>query len=190
MGRIYYDAQNGFYKFRTLRDITLRSGLAETAWVFATTPICAKCGKEWPAPYRILIPKTQMVAGLALPQAMPLPDDAKIVEQAMAVICNMGVGCWADCACGKAWNMKCLNDCVATGKLDASGFGPARPGDCGCLCCCTPACGNKRIYPCKCGHRLKLHMNDCPVGLFKRDSSFIVAMVRDRMMRKTRKIFA
>lgn len=184
MSRLYFDATNSFFRFRTLRDITLRSGLADTAWVFATTPQCAKCGKDWPAPYRIKIPKMQMLRGFAIPQAMPFPDDAKIVEQAMAVVCNLAVGCWIDCSCGKNFNMKCINNCVERGATDASGFDPARPGDCPCLCTCTPGCGNKKKYPCACGHRLKFHTTDCPVGLFKRDSSFIVALQRDRMRRR------
>lgn len=186
MSRVYFDAKNSFYKFKTMQDITLRCGLADTAWVFATMPECVKCGKTWPAPYRINIPKSRIVSGIEVLEQMPLPEDARIVEQAMTVICNAAVGCWEDCRCGKGYNMRCINDCVDRGLPDASNYGPARPGDCLCMCTCTPGCGNKKQYPCRCGRVEKFHSKGCPVGLFKRDSSFIVAHVRERMMKAGR----
>ena len=176
------DSYNSFYRIPTPVNAPLRAGLGDM-YRFKTFPICQKCDTPFPQKYPLLlqVPKFVDVGGVLV--RGPGITDERVMQEMMVNACNKGVGHWAECHCGRGWNMKCQKDCVIRGAKDASGFGPARPGDCGCICACNPACGNKKIYPCNCGYRLLFHTKDCPVGLFKRDSSFLTGLVRNRISR-------
>lgn len=174
-GRQHADVANSFVRLPTPYTVGDRI-VGDAVRRIRTYPICAKCDKQWPKEYplTIVVPRFRRVAGVIHPVAMPDVNSQKIMEELITLACNKSVGCWRECHCGKGWNMKCLNDCEARGV--------GRPGDCPCICSCNPGCGNRKIYPCQCGYTKIFHKSDCPVGLFKRDSSFITALARKRML--------
>ncbi len=186
MIRVKADVLNSFYRIPTPTNAPLRGGL-DIYWRYKTRPICARCDRQFPKdmPLVIQIPKfrEQTVGGkvLRIPEALPGVHDEKIMEQFMVLACNKGVGCWRECRCGKNYNMTCINNCVIRGVPFA------RKGDCPCICACNPGCGNRKKYPCECGYVKLFHNSGCPVGEFKRDSSFLIALVRRRMMDAARR---
>ncbi len=186
MKRVHADVFNSFWRIPTPENAPLRAGIGEM-YRFRTRPICAKCGKGWPKPLIIQYPKFSTEAGLLIPQTLPSIHDSAVMEDFMVRASNIGTGCWIDCKCGRNWNMKCNNQCVMRGLKDRSGWGPAREGDCMCICACVPRCGNKKVYPCRCGYVDQFHMKDCPVGLFKRDSSFLLPYARQKMIEAGRR---
>ncbi len=181
--RIKADSLNTLYRIPTPENAPLRAGLGEYHR-FRTYPICARCDKQWPKQYPLLlqIPKFVLSGGVLVPG--PGIHDERVMEELMVNACNKGVGCWRECLCGKNWRMVCVNNCVIRGDTDASGFGPARVGDCKCICGCRPGCGNQKKYPCQCGYTSIFHNKGCPVGDFKRDSSFLTTYIRQRMTRR------
>jgi hypothetical protein len=182
--RIKADALNAFYRIPTPENAPLRAGLGDMLR-FKTYPICARCDRQFPKQYPLIlqIPKFVQGPGGILTRGPGITDE-RVMEEFMVNACNKAVGCWRECLCGKNWNMKCQKDCVIRGEKDASGFGPARAGDCGCICTCKPGCGNQKKYPCQCGYTSIFHNKSCPVGDFKRDSSFLTAYIRQRLTRR------
>ena len=174
--RPYADAMNTFWRLPTPSNAPLRAGLPDMLR-FRTHPICQKCGKQWPSdkPLIIQIPKWVDAGGVLVPG--PGINDQKVIEQMMVIANNKGTGCWSECNCGRNFRMQCIAQCVERGVPDA------RPGDCPCVCACRVACGNRKIYPCRCGYTSIFHMKGCPVADFKRDFSFMTSLVRQRLSR-------
>ena len=180
------DVLNTFYRIPTPENAPLRAGLGDVSR-FRTYPICQRCDKQWPKQYPLILQIPKFVTSAAgIISAGPGITDERVMEELMVNACNKGVGCWRECCCGRNWNMICRNNCVIRGAPDASNHGPARPGDCMCICACNPGCGNKKQYPCICGYVDIFHNKGCPVGGFKRDSSFIMAYLRDRRLKDSR----
>ena len=181
--RIKADVLNSFFRIPTPENSPLRAGLGDF-YRFKTYPICARCDKQWPKQYPLILQIPKWVESGGVLVAGPGITDERVMEEMMMNACNKGVGCWRECSCGRNWNMKCQKDCVIRGDTDASGMGPARPGDCKCICACNPGCGNRKVYPCACGYTSIFHNKGCPVGDFKRDSSFLTSYIRQRLMRR------
>ncbi len=178
------DTLNSFYRIFTPENHTRRAGLREQ-YIYRTFPQCVKCGKSFPKndPVEYVQDKFEFTPGnIAVLRKVESLGDSNVMEYLMVVACNRGVGCWKDCHCGKASNQKCVKNCVLRGLPNASGFGLARSGDCTCICSCVFGCGNQGIYPCRCGHISRYHYPGCPIGLFKRQSSFFLPWKRQQMI--------
>ncbi len=183
--RVKADVLNSFFRIPTPENAPLRSGLGEYHR-FRTYPICARCDKQWPKQYPLLMQIPKFIDHGGVLVAGPGITDERVMEEMMVNACNKGVGCWRECLCGRNWSMQCHNNCVIRGDTDASGIGPARVGDCKCICACNPGCGNQKKYPCQCGYTSIFHNKGCPVGDFKRDSSFLTTYIRNRMIKQGR----
>jgi hypothetical protein len=182
--RKWYDSYNSFFRIPTPENAPLRGGLGDYHR-FKTYPICQKCDKQWPSQYPLVLQIPKFVdIGSGILAAGPGITDERVMEDMMVNACNKGVGCWRECLCSKNWNMECRAQCVERGDTDASGMGVARKGDCKCICACKPGCGNRKWYPCRCRYTSIFHNKGCPVGDFKRDSSFLTAHIRSRLMKR------
>jgi hypothetical protein len=181
--RIKADVLNSLFRLPTPENAPVRAGLGDFHR-FKTYPICARCDKQWPKQYPLIfqIPKFVTSAGGIMSPGPGITDE-RVMEEMLTIACNKGAGCWRECLCGRNWSTKCVNNCVLTGALDASGFGPARVGDCACICTCKPGCGNQGWHPCRCGYTSIFHNKSCPVGDFKRNFSFMTPLVRRRLSR-------
>lgn len=189
--RIKADVMNTFIRLPSPENAPLRGGLGDYHR-FKTYPICAKCDKQWPKEYPLILQVPKFVDQGGILVAGPGISDQRVMEEMMVNACNRAVGCWRECLCGRNWRTQCVANCVIRGDTDASGMGPARVGDCKCICACIPGCGNQKRYPCRCSVRHSgtrqpiryvdiFHNKGCPVADFKRDSSFVTALVRQRL---------
>lgn len=159
---------NEFYRIHTPIPTPLPFG---GFWRLAAKCECVKCGRDFIQVIRVH--KVQLGSFLSETVIHKAnPNDEKIMTTFMLRACENGVGCWKNCRPFK--HMKVCG----------------HHGECNCPraaeCVCPKGCGNRGIHPCQCGRMFDKdhgkHRRGCPVGLYKRTSSFEVSFLRSQMV--------
>lgn len=166
LGSGKFDSLNEFYGIYTPYLKPLR--FSDQYYRIGAKVECRKCGVSKVQILRM--PRFRSSLIMAAPLPMPDLSDEKIITSFMVRACDNLVGCYKDCKCGKGFSAKCLKSCALKGV------------SCDCLCFCDQGCGNRGIYPCKCGWVAANHRPACPVGEFKRTGSFALDAVRSNMI--------
>lgn len=165
--------QNEFFKVytpeqapKTFRGYTWLKAQAE----------CRKCSRQHTQALRIhQVQLPSFLSNVVIHK--PMPSEEKIATSFMVRVCDNSVGCWKTC---RPWGHMKVCSC---------------PGECTCErskdCVCPKGCGNRGIHPCQCGRMFAdvggKHSRGCPIGLYKRESSFAVSHMRSQMVGPGRK---
>lgn len=151
---------------------------------------CVKCGrKDAPQCIQVLrIHRVQLPSLMQLDLPVvekPMPTDEKIMTSMMLRACDNFVGCWNTCRPERH---------VKVCQLPSRRLLMAHnPNLCACPksvdCTCPTRCGNKGIWPCRCGRMWGpngKHRDACPVGLYKRNSQFSMDFMRSQLIKSHR----
>ena len=159
--------ENEFFKLST--PIQAPKTFRGFVWL-ASTASCKKCSRQHTQALRIhQVQLPGFLGGVVIHK--PMPSEAKLAASFMLRVCDNAVGCWKTCR-----PFDHMKVCLC-------------PGECGCeraaACVCPKGCGNRGIHPCQCGRMFAevggKHRQACPVGLYKRVSSFAVDTMRSQM---------
>lgn len=149
---------------------------------------CVKCGRCDP-PQSIQVIRVHKVQlpdfGMTDKEVLvkPVPNDEKLMTTMMLRACDNFVGCWNTC---RPWQHLKVCQLPLRRRL----MGSHDPHTCLCPktpdCTCPQRCGNKGVWPCECGRMFGphgKHQDACPVGLYKRHSSFSLDFMRSQLVR-------